>query len=112
MQGQAPYLVNLGIRYKNTDLDLQSALYYNVQGPTLQSFSLGESADIYSKPFNSLNFSLNKKIGIKYTIDFSIKNILNNNKELTTSSYGSENLIYRSYNPGRFFSFKLSYKIN
>ncbi|MEC9303529.1 MAG: TonB-dependent receptor [Bacteroidota bacterium] len=112
MQGQAPYLVNLGIRYKNTDLDLQSALYYNVQGPTLQSFSLGESTDIYSKPFNSLNFSLSKKLGIKYTIDFSIKNILNNNKELTTSSYGTENLIYRSYNPGRFFSFKLSYKIN
>ena len=35
MQGQAPYLVNFGLSYKNKSKNLDIGLFYNVQGSTL-----------------------------------------------------------------------------
>ena len=110
MQGQSPYLINGGLTYENEELKVQSGLFYNVQGPTLNSFTIGEAPDIYTKPFNSLNFSIKRKFGknSKYLLDLGVKNILNSKKELTTSSYGSNDLIYRSYKPGSLSYIKLN----
>jgi Outer membrane receptor proteins, mostly Fe transport len=36
LQGQAPFLINIGINYSNEDLGLQTGLFYNVQGKTLK----------------------------------------------------------------------------
>ena len=106
MQGQAPFLVNTGLSYKYEDLDMEAGIFYNVQGPTLTVVSMNKIPDIYTSPFHSvnINFSYNYSDETKFT--FNVKNILDQDKELLTQSYGVDPLIYRSYKPGRFFSFK------
>ena len=106
MQGQAPFLVNTGLSYKYEDLDMEAGIFYNVQGPTLTVVSMNKIPDIYTSPFHSvnINFTYNYSDETKFT--FNVKNILDQDKELLTQSYGVDPLIYRSYKPGRFFSFK------
>src|SRR5690606_29725545 len=65
MAGQAPYVLNGGLGYSNTDLGLDVGLFYNVNGPTLYIVGAGLFPDIYNESFHSLNFSLNKKLGKK-----------------------------------------------
>lgn len=106
MQGQAPFLVNTGLSYKYEDLDMEAGIFYNVQGPTLTVVSMNKIPDIFTSPFHSvnINFTYNYSDETKFT--FNVKNILDQDKELLTQSYGVDPLIYRSYKPGRFFSFK------
>src|SRR5690606_35322310 len=55
LQGQSPYLVNAGLNYNNVDNGLALGFFYNVQGTTLEIIGFASSADVYVKPFNSLN---------------------------------------------------------
>ena len=109
MQGQAPFLINAGLSYKLEDINTEASLFYNVQGPTLSIVSMNKNPDIYTESFNSLNFNLSSKFNSNSKISFSIKNLLNDAKEMNTRSFGIENSIYRKYKPGRYFSIKWSY---
>jgi len=111
MQGQAPYIINISLAYQNKDIGLQSGLYYNVQGRTLSIVSMNANPDIYTSSFHSVNFNLNQKINSNITIGFSADNILNQNKNMVTSSYNANEEIFKSYNPGRFYNFKISYTL-
>ncbi len=86
LQGQAPYIINAGLVYDNKKIGLTGTLSYNTQGETLERVG-GGAPDIYSKPFNSLNLHLIKKVGEKSNISFGIKNILNDKKELFYKNY-------------------------
>ena len=48
---------------------------------------MNANPDIYTEPFNSLNFNLNKKINSHFSLGISLRNILNQNKSMTTDSY-------------------------
>ena len=111
MQGQAPYIINLSLSYQHKELGLESGIYYNVKGETLSIVSMNANPDIYTDPFNSLNFNLNKKINSHFSLGISLRNILKQNKTMITDSYGAKKEVYRSYNPGRFFGFKINYQI-
>ena len=58
LQGQSPYLINAGIEYNNSEKGIQGGLFYNVQGKTLQVVGDGFYPDVFTIPFNSLNFNL------------------------------------------------------
>ncbi len=109
MQGQAPFLINAGLSYKFEDLNTEASIFYNVQGPTLSIVSMNKIPDIYTESFNSLNLKLSSKINSKSKISISIKNLLDDEKEMSTRSFGVENATFRKYNPGRYFSVKWSY---
>lgn len=111
MQGQAPYIINLSLSYQNKDLGLQTGLYYNVQGETLSIVSMNSNPDIYTEPFNSLNFNLNKKINSHFSLGISLRNILDQNKTMSTDSYGAKKEVFRSYSAGKFFGIKINYQI-
>ncbi|MDB0006879.1 TonB-dependent receptor [Flavobacteriales bacterium] len=111
MQGQAPYLVNFGLSYKNKANKIDIGLFYNVQGPTLSIVGINNRPNIYSAPFNSLNLNVLCDINKKSKLTFSIKNILDEDRQMLTQSYGSDQLIYSAYSPGKSFSFKWSYNI-
>ena len=113
MQGQAPYLINLGLSYANNENHLQCGMYYNVQGKTLSVVSINREPDIYSSPFHSLNLNLSKKFGNKNQIKVNLgaKNILNSKKEMLTDSFEAIDEIYSSYDPAREFFIKLSYNL-
>ena len=63
LQGQSPYLINAGLNYSDSEIGLQTGLFFNVQGETLEVVGTGIVPDVYTVPFNSLNFTFNKKLG-------------------------------------------------
>lgn len=111
MAGQSPYVVNCGLTYTNKKNELQAGLFYNVKGPTLYIVGAGLFPDIYTDPFHSLNFSINKKLGKenRTKIDFKVSNILGDNNYNYYSSFGAENQTYSEYNIGRTFSVGVSH---
>lgn len=112
MAGQAPYVINLGISYKNADKALQAGLFYNVKGPALQIVGAGLFPDVYQEPFHSLNLGVNKQIGKEgnTTIDVKVSNILGDRIESFYKSYEANDQIFTSLYPGRSFSIGLSHK--
>jgi len=111
LQGQSPYLINTGLNYKSTDLGLQTGLFFNVQGKTLEVVGTGIVPDVYTKPFSSLNFTFNKSFGEdkKSIIAVKVSNILNSKRESVYESYKSSAKTFSSYQPGTEISVGYSY---
>jgi len=111
LQGQSPYLINFGLDY--TKDDISSGIYFNTQGKTLQVVGIGFSPDIYTMPFNSLNFTFEKKIGSSknQTFRIRVKNILNNTQRSEFISYqAGSNYFQNKLSIGR--SLSIGYGIN
>ncbi len=111
MAGQAPYVINAGVSYSNLDNGLEAGLFYNVKGPTLTLVGVGLYPDVYSEPFHSLNFSINKRFGAKgqTKVDFKVANLLNDRREMFFESFEAENQEFNGFNPGVTFSAGLSH---
>ena len=112
LQGQSPFLLNLGLDYNNSDIGLQTGLFYNVQGKTLEVVGTGIVPDVYTQPFHSLNFTLNKAFGSnrKSSIEIKINNLLNDKKESYYESYKATDQIFSLRDPGIEFSLGYTYK--
>jgi TonB-dependent receptor len=112
MQGQAPYLVNVGLNYDNSDIGLQTGLFFNVQGETLEVVGIREVPDVYTQPFNSLNFTLNKSFGEnkRSSIDIKVTNILNDERLSEYESFGTSNQIFSLREPGTEISLGYTFK--
>ena len=112
LQGQAPYLINFGLDYNNDDWGLQTGVFYNVQGRTLEVVGIREVPDVYTKPFNSLNFTLNKTFGEdkNASIDLKVSNILGSERLSEFESFGAQDQIFTLRDPGTTFSLGYTYK--
>ncbi len=111
LQGQSPYLINTGINYRDIDKGIEAGVFFNTQGPTLQVVGIGEVPDVYTNPFNSLNITSSYKFGEekRSSINFKIKNLLNDNELSEFRSFGSENQIFSVRDLGRSFSIGYSH---
>ena len=103
LQGQSPYLVNVGLEYSSKNLGLDSGLSYNVAGRRIAQVGAFESPDIYEEPFHQLDFTLAKKITKYQRIGFKVQNILDPHAERSQGG-----LPTRSFKRGRRFSLNLS----
>ncbi len=112
LQGQSPFLINTSILYNNETLGLETGLFYNVQGKTLEVVGFGKNPDVFIQPFNSLGFNISKTIGKEKNseITFKMDNILDNDRESLYESFGAENRPFEFRSPGR--SFSLGYSLN
>ncbi|QRM88984.1 TonB-dependent receptor plug domain-containing protein [Lacinutrix sp. WUR7] len=112
MQGQSPLLINVGLDYGNDEKAFRAGLYYNVQGKTLEVVGNGYVTDVYTKPFHSLNFTLNKAFGKdkNSAIDFKVSNLLGSDRESVYESYKAADQIYQLRSPGTEISLGYSYK--
>ncbi len=112
LQGQSPYLINIGFNYDNKDMGLQGGIFYNVQGKTLQIVGAEDIPDVYTLPYHNVKLNISKTLGENRNSTLSLKfdNILNNAFESVYQSYGTEDQIYSKWNPGQDIS--LSYSIN
>ncbi len=115
MAGQAPYMINGGISYDGRagGNGLEAGLFYNVQGPTLMYVGIVDRPDIYSVPFHSLDFNLNKNFGIEdqYRVGFNVTNLLGAKRQEVFKSYQSDDQIFTSYYPGRLMKLSFAYTI-
>ena len=118
MAGQAPYLINAGLTYdgnggKGFWKGLDAGLFYNMQGQTLQYVGINNLPDVYSNPFHSLNFNMNKVLGEneRFQIGFKIENLLGAKRESIYQSYQATDQYFERLSPGTKFEFKLSYSL-
>lgn len=113
MAGQAPYILNIGLSYENSDAGWDGGLFFNVNGPTLTVVGGGIFPDVYSEPFNSLNFNLNKSFGEekRTTLNFSINNILNDLRENFYVGFRAADQPFSRVNPGVAFGVGLKYNV-
>jgi len=111
LQGQSPYLINGGLDYTNDDLGLQTGLFYNVQGETLEVVGTGIVPDVFTQPFHSLNYKLRKTFGKddNSAISFKVENILDDERESFYRSFGNQSEIFSVRQPYRTFSLNYSY---
>jgi len=114
MAGQAPYIINAGLTYENTDIGLDTGFFYNVKGKTLVLVGGGIFPDVYSEPFHSLNFNLNKSFGANdsYSLSLRISNILSDTRREYYQAYQAEGKPYSKFNPHSSISLGFSYSFN
>ncbi|MCI5080857.1 MAG: TonB-dependent receptor [Saprospiraceae bacterium] len=112
MAGQAPYVINAGLTYGDSETGLDIGLFYNVKGETLTIVGSGLYPDIYFQPFHSLNFSINKRLGEdkNTAIDFKVSNILNDKRESFFQSFNADDQIFSRLSPGITFGIGFSHK--
>jgi TonB-dependent receptor len=111
MAGQSPYSINVSLAYELPDDRTGITLAYNVQGEQLSVIGSGRVADVYTVPFNSLNFNGYRSFGKdnKSKITLGVTNLLNDDVTLVYKSFNAENKVYTSYKPGVGLNFKYSY---
>lgn len=108
LAGQAPFLINVGLSYQNPEVGLDAGFFYNVRGETLIRVGGGLFPDVYSEPFHSLNFNLNKSFG-RASLSVGIDNILNDTKEDAYQAFRSDKEVFQSYQPRRSVSLGFKY---
>ena len=111
MAGQAPYILNTGLSYVGMQGTLDAGLFYNVKGPTLLIVGAGLFPDVYSVPFHSLNFSVNKTFGPmdNTKLSFNATNLLNDFREEVYQGFQADPQLFTRFNPGVSFSIGLSH---
>jgi hypothetical protein len=109
LQGQSPYLINAGLDYTNSKNNIQSGLYFNVQGKTLEVVGDGFYPDVYTMPFNSLNFNFTKQFNNNTSITLRIRNLLNDERESLFEGYLGTTEYFKLRHIGR--SISLGYSI-
>lgn len=111
LQGQSPYMINSGLNFKINKSNLEGGLFYNVQGKTLEVVGIGIVPDVYSEPFHSLNFSMQKSFGKdqRQSIKLTVDNLLGDIRESFYSFYDQPELHFSRFKPGT--SFTLAYNL-
>src|SRR5690606_8781784 len=91
LQGQSPFLINAGLNYNNRETGLETGIFYNVQGKTLEVVGFGQNPDVFTQPFNSLNFNFSKTLGQEQRSKITLKvdNILSDERESLYESFGA-----------------------
>jgi outer membrane receptor protein involved in Fe transport len=128
MQGQSPYVVNVGLYYQSEKLGMSASLLYNRIGQRivgLGKLNSTDSHDInslipnsYEMPRSLLDFSIGKTIGRRFEIRCTVKDILSENVvykqfprfRMEDGSEHEREQITRMYNPGRHFSIGLRFQ--
>ena len=110
MAGQAPYIINAGVSFNEPDAGLNLGLFYNVKGPTLTVVGGSLFPDVFSAPFHSLNFSVNKSFG-RFSISVQAENILNDQRQEFFRGFNAADQVFTQFSPDRSFGLSLSYSI-
>ena len=110
LQGQSPYLINAGLDYNNKEKGIQTGLYFNVQGKTLEVVGDGFYPDVFTLPFNNLNFNFIKKIKNNRTLTLKISNLLDDSRESLFQGYNVKSKFFSKRNVGRQFTLGYSIK--
>lgn len=112
MAGQAPYIVNAGLSYEGYENNLTMGLFFNVQGETLQYVGIADRADVYTKPFQSLNLNVIKGLGTegKTSISIKVDNILNAKRQSVFKSHEAQDRNFSYLDPGMQFTIGVSHK--
>ncbi len=102
MAGQSPYSVNANLSYEVIEKQFSVSFAFNVQGEQLSIIASGLNPDVYTIPFNSLDFNAYYTFGEKMNsrIILRLNNILDDDRTLVYRSFGAEDQVFQTFNPG------------
>jgi hypothetical protein len=112
LQGQSPYIVNLGLFYQNQDNGLMLSFLYNIIGKRIATVGLVKDEelkdipDVYEMPRNVVDFTFSKKFGKLVELKGGVKDILSEEAYSiqTVKNDNGEKIVDNltsSYYPGR-----------
>ena len=110
MLGQAPYIINAFMGYKNKEHDISSNLGFNITGEKLYLITKGRLPYVYEEPRAMLNFNVSKTFENGFSVELAVDNILDADYK-ATHHFDSEDRYLRKYSEGRTFSISLSYSL-
>ncbi len=119
LQGQSPYVVNMGAYYQNDLLGLKGSILYNVFGGRLYATGTVQNSgeSIGEAPFQSLDCTISKTFKKHYILNLGVQNLLDSKvsfvKDINRDNKFDPNTVdrqYKLYSPGRYFTIGL--KVN
>jgi outer membrane receptor protein involved in Fe transport len=110
LQGQAPYIFNLGLYFDDFELGLNTSLVYNKVGERIAKVGSVDLGNILEKPVDLIDFSISKSLFNYFILKFTVKDILNQDRTLIQQSPLGDK-ISELEKTGRNISIGLSYKI-
>lgn len=117
LQGQSPYIINVGLNYTDTKKDLQVNLLYNVIGRRIIAVGFEAYPDLYEMPRNIVDLTFSKGIGQRWTLKGGVQDLLNqpwrimqdSNKDNKFES--SKDFFVQKYRTGQLVSLGFSYRL-
>lgn len=107
LQGQAPYIVNIGLYWKNSNSGSEVSVLFNRVGKTITGAAEYEDVeDMYSTPRDLIDLVYKQKLFWNIDAKFSVKNLLSEDE---VEKMGD--LIVRSFSGSRDFSFSLTFNL-
>ena len=110
LQGQSPFILNIGINYLNYESGTTLSLDYNTFGERLSKVSANITPDIFEEPTPLLNINFSQKLFNQFSLKLSAKNILNSRYKESYRYLGND-YVYREYTRGISFGFGIGYEI-
>lgn len=118
LQGQSPYLINMGLQFDNSTKGISGSILYNRIGQRLNLVGLNELGfpDVYERPRDQLDIQLSKKIFAgKGELKLTWSDLLNsyyyfyeNVNKPTSFQLGTDRLFY-AFRPGSTLTFGFTY---
>lgn len=118
LQGQSPYIVNLGAYYQSQENGFQGSILYNVFGQRM--YAVGTSTaggeSIGEMPFQSFDGTISKLFFKHYILNFGVQNMLNSRvlfmKDINRDNKftSKDDRDFKSFNPGRYYSIGVKIK--
>lgn len=109
LQGQSPYLINLGLNYDNYEWGTSASVFYNVFGERLDEVGVGGAPNALEQPRQVVDFVFSQRVWKDFTAKFTAKNLLDSAYEITQEFKGTS-YVRSEYQTGRSFSLGFSYK--
>ncbi|WP_158281379.1 TonB-dependent receptor [Sediminitomix flava] len=119
LQGQSPYVVNLGYYYDNPQTGWAFNLLYNTYGQRIYSVGDGQNSyPWYEMPRQLIDLNISKEFNNNWEVSLNVENLLNAKYQLYVdgnadgkidTSNENDNMVMESYS-GQAFTLGLSYK--
>ena len=113
MQGQSPYIFNLGLNYQREESGFTASLNYNLIGKRIVYVGTPTNPHTWELPRNSLDLTIEKSIGKRVSLKAGLKDILNQPVRYVQYYGAAEDIemdTYR-YTPNRNFSLGVVVKL-
>ena len=76
LQGQSPYVANLGLGYEHARLGTRVDLAYNAFGRRIEEVGTGGAGDIYEEPFHRLDVTVSQPLPRRLRLKLAATNVL------------------------------------
>ena len=113
MQGQSPYIINLGLNYAGDENGLEINISYNKIGKRIAFAGTTDNPHTWELPRNLLDLTIQKDFGERFSAKLGIKDIINDPVRFV-QYWGSDKSLELNtikYNPNRSIALSFIYKL-